>query len=394
MASNSKPLRIMLIAGEASGDLLGARLMAALKSQHAGAISFSGIGGPMMEVGGLQTLFPMRELSLMGIMEILPNIPRLLRRIKQTADMIRAIQPDIVVTIDSPDFCFRVARMVQKEGKRNCPWVHYVAPTVWAWRPERAAKMASLYDGIICLLPFEPPYFTRVGMKAVFTGHPAIENVGGFGAGQGFRARHGIPLRDGFLFGVLFGSRHSEIGRMGEIIRQSVLKVLEKAQRPDVHIVAPTFPHLKDEVTALLKNMPCPVHIVTDPAEKWPVFDATEVAFAVSGTVGLELALASVPHVIAYRMNRLTWEIVRRKVKVPYAHLANILMEDRVVPEFIQDQCRPELIADELLALFNPNGAASTFQRNAFMNLKQRIRGDGNGAPPEQAARFVLSLIS
>jgi lipid-A-disaccharide synthase len=393
MASNQTPLRIVLIAGEASGDLLGARMMAAMKTQHQGSISFSGVGGPLMESQGLQSLFPMNELSLMGILEILPSIPRLLQRIRQTADHIRTNKPDAVITIDSPDFSFRVAQAVQKDNKRECPWVHYVAPTVWAWRAERAAKVAKLYDGVICLLPFEPPYFTREGMKAVFAGHPAIENVGGFSAGQAFRERHRIPLRDAFLFGVLFGSRRSEIKRMGETIRESVLQVLAKAQRPDVHIVAPTFPHLKDEVATLLKDMPCPVHIVTDPTDKWPAFDATEVALAISGTVGLELAVASVPHVIAYRMNPVTWEIVRRKVKVPYAHLANILMEDRVVPESIQDRCRSELISEELLPLFNPNGAASTSQRNAFMNLKHRIRGDGDGTPPEQAARFVLSLI-
>lgn len=393
MASNLKPLRIVLIAGEASGDMLGARLIAAMKAQHQGGISFSGVGGPLMEAQGLRSLFPMNELSLMGILEVLPSIPRLLSRIRQTADHIHTYKPDAVITIDSPDFSFRVAQAVQKTGKRECPWIHYVAPTVWAWRPERAAKVARLYDGVICLFPCEPEYFTREGMKAVFAGHPAIENVGGFSSGQTFRTKYDIPLRDAFVFGLLFGSRHSEIRRMGETVRDSALQVLAKAQRTDVRIVAPTFPDLKDEVAALLKDMPCPVHIVTNPADKWPAFDATEAAIAVSGTVGLELALASVPHVIAYRMNPLTWEIVRRKVKVPHAHLANILMEDLVVPEFIQKQCRPELIADELLALFNPNGAASTSQRNAFMNLKHRIRGDGDGTPPEQAARFVLSLL-
>ncbi len=394
MADYKKPLRIVIIAGEASGDLLGARLMAAMKVQHQGNISFSGVGGPLMEAQGLQSLFPMNELSLMGILEILPSIPRLLRRIRQTADHIRTDKPDAVITIDSPDFSFRVAQAVQKDSKRDCPWVHYVAPTVWAWRPERAAKVAKLYDGVICLFPCEPQYFTREGIKAAFAGHPTIENVGGFSSGQAFRAKYDIPLRDAFVFGVLFGSRHGEIARMGETLRESILQVLAKAQRADVRIVAPTFPHLKDKVAALLKDVPCPVHIITDPADKWPAFDATEAAIAVSGTVGLELAVASVPHVIAYRMNPLTWSIVRRKVKVPHAHLVNILLEDRVVPEFIQEQCRPELIAEELLPLFNPNGAASTSQRNAFMNLKHRIRGDGEGTPPEQAARFVLSLMS
>jgi lipid-A-disaccharide synthase len=427
-------LRVVLTAGEPSGDALGARLMRAMKGQHGGPIEFAGVGGPLMEAEGLRSLFPMHELALMGIAEILPSLRRILRRIRETADFILRYKPDILVTIDAPDFSFRVAKAVQVS--RPPVMVHYVAPTVWAWRPKRAAKVARLYDGLICLLPFEPEYFVREGMSAAFTGHPAIENIRTLADGMDFRRRHGIP-EDAFALGLLFGSRRGEVERIGEILAEATRQAIAQANSSTpIHLIVPTLPHLKAEVEQLLRNiLPLPssgggvrggglsmassepmkvspphlssppesgrggevrIHLLTDPSEKWIAFAAMDAALAVSGTVALELALSGVPHVIAYRLKRLTYEIVRRRIRVQYAHLANILMDQPIVPEFIQDDCTPERIAPELASLFSINGAAATAQRTAFGRLQSRLAGNGNGEgePSEQAARYVLGLYA
>ena len=438
---SEKPLRIVLTAGESSGDALGARLMRSLRQDSGRPVEFSGVGGPLMEAEGLASLFPMQDLSLMGIAEILPSLRRVLRRIRQTADFIIHSRPDIVITIDSPDFSFRVAKRVRRSSplpSPSPPWgegrgegaasqksdlgangpltltlsprgrgnkevgplmIHYVAPTVWAWRPERAAKVARLYDGLICLFPFEPDYFIREGMSAAFTGHPAIDSVQNLGAGMAFRRRHDIP-EDAFALGLLFGSRRGEIERMGDVLVQSARRALDQAKpaRP-LHLIVPTLPHVKGEVEALLSLLAggeekVTTHLLTDPAEKWSAFAAMDSALAVSGTVGLELAVSGVPHVIAYKLKRLTYEIVRRKVKAKYAHLANLLLDQPVVPEFIQDDCMPERIAPELARLFNIDGAAATAQRTAFALLKSKLMGNGEASPSEQAGRYVLDLFN
>ncbi|MDA0998848.1 MAG: lipid-A-disaccharide synthase, partial [Proteobacteria bacterium] len=214
----SRPLLVYLIAGEPSGDALGAKLMTALRAETGGGVEFAGVGGAMMTAEGLTTLFPMSDLTVMGIAEVLPNILTILSRIRQTAADVAARRADVVVTIDAPDFCFRVAKRLKGKG---IPLVHYVAPSVWAWRPGRARKIAALVDHVLCLLPFEPPYFQRVGLTATFVGHSILESGAGSGDGTGFRSRHGIPP-SAPLLAVLPGSRGSEITRLltafGEIV--------------------------------------------------------------------------------------------------------------------------------------------------------------------------------
>lgn len=387
---NSEALHVFITAGEASGDILGARLMKAIRKQAEGrAVRFSGIGGPAMQAEGLKSLFPMTELSVMGLAEILPRLRKILARIRQTADAILTLNPGIVVTVDSPDFSFRVARLVKaKAGSVSPKMVHYAAPTVWAWRPGRAAKVAALYDGIVCLFPFEPPYFEREGMKACFAGHPAAELAAPKGNGVIFRRQHGIP--DGVkVLGVLFGSRAGEIRRMGRILRATALEIA--ARHPDLEIVAPTLPHLAPQVAALLRHMPCGVHISADPAAKADAFAAMDGAVAVSGTVGLELALAGTPHVIGYRMSPLTWQVVRRAVKVKYAHLANILLDAPVVPEFIQGACTAGNMAEALEKLWADDGGRG--QKREFEQL-HGLLSDREKDPSEKAAAFILEMAA
>ncbi len=393
MASKSNNIqRIYIIAGEASGDILGAHLMTSLKDKGGiSSFSFDGVGGSQMAAQGLQSLFPMQDLSVMGVTEILPRLPKILRRIRQTVDNIIKTKPDIVVTIDSPDFCFRVARKLKERLGDDCPpMVHYVAPTVWAWRPERAQKVAALYDGIICLLPIEPPYFEAEGMKAVFTGHPAIgQHSKRSGGGATLRDELEIP-KDATVLGVLFGSRQGEIHRMGPILRQAAYEYVIKNKGKTLHIIAPTLPHLRKDVRNLLESMPCKAHIIDDQTRKWHCFDAMDYALATSGTIGLELAIAGVPHVIGYKVNYLTWRIIKSKINSKYAHLANILHDKPIVTELLQHECTAKNLRDALMAL--PSQAAA--QKNDFTALRDMLSGSGKQEPSDQAADFVMACLS
>lgn len=367
--------KIYIIAGEASGDRLGAQAMAELKDSYPEA-EFFGIGGAQMTERGLQSLFPMEELSVMGVFEILPNLMHLLKRIKQTIENVEEVAPDLLLTIDSPDFCFRVAKAVHKRGKTNAKFVHYVAPTLWAWRAGRAKKIAKFLDGILCLLPFEPPYFEEAGLQAQFVGHPVMQSGILEADGAVFREEVGIASKDKTI-GVFLGSRRAEIKRLGPIIRKAVFQLANEREQP--HIIAPTLPHLEKMVFDTLKDYPGPLHISTEPEMKWHAFKACDAAIAVSGTVGLELAIADVPHLIAFNMSPFTWQIVKRVVKVKYAHLANILLNKDVVPEYIQPNCRADLIAAQADQLLH-DAAARQAQREEFESIRQMIRPSSDHA--------------
>ncbi|MCB1529852.1 MAG: lipid-A-disaccharide synthase [Rhodospirillales bacterium] len=375
---------IYLIAGEASGDFLGAQLMKSLKEARPG-IRFSGIGGPLMEAEGLQSIFPYEELSLMGILEVLPNIIHILKRIKQTIENIEKINPDILVTIDAPDFSFRVVKGVRKRVGAPPEIIHYVAPTVWAWRAGRAKKIAKILDGLICLLDFEPPYFEKEGLKAVAVGHPLVEGEAFRAQGGPFRAAHNIP-QDAATIGVFFGSRKEEFKRLGCVLHD-VMKNFPQAQ-----FIVPTLPHLERDIRALTDDMGAPVHITTDKREKWEAFAACDAAVAASGTVGLELAAAGVPHVIAYRMSALTWAIVKRVVKVRYAHLGNIMLDREVIPEFLQPLCRADLISLSLKRLLTDEKERQK-QIDAFEKIRVKLGAHDPKTPSEKAAEFVLSFL-
>lgn len=377
-------VKICIIAGEASGDALGSRLMAELNRCTQNNIRFIGIGGPLMQSEGLDSLFPMQDLSVMGIFEVLPRVGKILRRIKQTVQLIADEKPDLVITIDSPDFCFRVAKKVQEEVKNKPKMVHYVAPTVWAWRPERAKKVAALYDGIMCLYPFEPEYFEKEGMQAAFVGHSVLEAAESKADGQKLREELQIPA-DAEVLGLLFGSRMGELNRVGSVLHEVVEKLTTKNK--DLHILSPTLPHLERQVKNLLQGLPCKTHIVTNPAKKWNCFAAMDKALATSGTVGLELAVAGVPHMIAYKINHLTWRIIKRKVSVKYAHLVNILLDDLIVPECIQEECKP----DAIMQTFDSIDVEA--QQRSFSKARKMLSGESDKAPSAQAAEFVLGYL-
>jgi lipid-A-disaccharide synthase len=383
----AKPLHICLIAGEPSGDALGASLIHALRQQRPDVI-ISGVGGPKMTDEGLQSLFPIDVLAVMGITEILPRLKTILGKINDTADYIEQSRPDIVVSIDSPDFCFRVMKKVRKDMRADAPkLIHYVAPTVWAWRAGRAKKIARFLDGLICLFDFEPRYFDAVGLRAVAVGHPVVETAAMNADGTAFRARHGIATSTPTL-GVFFGSRRGELHRHGEIFRDVMTQL-----PPNTHFIIPTLSHLEGDLRELLSGFESRLTLTTDRAEKWQAFAACDTALAVSGTVALELAAAHVPHVIAYRISASTYQIAKRLVKVRFAHLLNIMLDKPIVPEFIQTDCHTSLIAPALATLMaDPEARAE--QMTAFDEFTVRIGANDETPPSQKAAQFILSFAA
>ncbi|MCL7405874.1 lipid-A-disaccharide synthase [Marivivens sp.] len=379
-------MKVFLLAGEVSGDRLGGALMAGLKELR-DDMEFHGIGGEQMQSHGLTSLFPMEELSIMGLAEVLPKYFHLKRRIRETADEILRLKPDAVITIDAPDFSLRVAKLVKEAS--NIRTVHYVAPSVWAWRPKRAAKMAKVIDHVLALLPFEPPYMTAHGMECDFVGHPVTTEVQATDAeAADFRARFGIG--DAPLILALPGSRRGEVSRLADRFGAALAQVV--ADKPNSKIVLPCAAPVAQLVRDLTANWAVQP-ILLDPSEmtaadKRAAFKAADIALAASGTVSLELAAARTPMVIAYDFNKITWAIMRRMALIDTFTLVNLVSETRAVPEFLGPECRPELIAPAILSVLND----PTAQRSAMDVTMQRL-GEGGEAPGLRAARAVLARL-
>ncbi len=378
---------IYLIAGEPSGDRLAARLMTSLEAQTAGQIKFSGVGGPEMEKHSFNSLFPMFELTVMGLAEVLPKLPNLIRRIRQTATEIVAIGPDIVVSIDAPDFSLRVAKQLLGT---NIPLVHLVAPSVWAWKPGRAKKIAPLLDHLLTLLPFEPPYFEREGLSCTFVGHSVVESGADQGNGADFRMRHAIPAKAKVLC-ILPGSRHSEISRLLPIIEDAIARLKMPDLYPDLHIVLPTVETVEAEVRQVIRDWSSRVTVVTGDDEKFNAFAASNVAIAASGTVALELAMARLPYVTIYKFNALTAFIGRRLVKTPFVNIINILLGREAVPELIQEECKGENIARHISEYLNGADTAKAQVESFDLAIAQLQNGDEK--PSHKAASVVLEII-
>ena len=374
---------VYLIAGEPSGDLLGARLMKAIKAKTDGQIRFIGIGGPNMEAEGLKSLFPMSELSIMGLSEIIPHIPKLLRRIKETVADIESQKPDCLVTIDAPGFTFRVAKKLKGKG---IPLIHYVAPTVWAWKPGRAKKIAQFLDHLMVLLPFEPPYFEKEGLKATYVGHSVIESGIEEINGEDFKKRHGIP-DDVPLLCVLPGSRQSETSQLLPIFKETVIGLREKF--PNLRIVLPTVATVEKQVKEATLDWGIPVLIVEGNEEKFGAFKAADAALAASGTVSLELALAHTPTVITYRLKRMTHFIASRLITAKYASIVNLLHNKEIMPELLQDNCHPERIITEVTKLLESN----TDQSQALESAMKMLGKGDEETPSDRAANCVLNII-
>ncbi|WP_424939995.1 lipid-A-disaccharide synthase [Aliiroseovarius sp. S253] len=385
-------MKVFLIAGEPSGDRLGAALMEGLKSLRPD-VEFLGIGGTAMDEQGLTSRFPMSELSVMGIAEVAPKYLHLKRRIRETAEAVVEADPDVLITIDSPDFCLRVARIVKEEEVEgqtfghDIPIVHYVAPSVWAWRPKRAAKMARWVDHVLALLPFEPPYMKAAGMGCDFVGHPVVaEPQADDVAAMEFRDAYDIG--DAPLLLVLPGSRKGEVSRLAERFGDVIAHA--KRAKPDLQVVLPMAQGVEDlvrEETAKWSVTPILVPAAQQD-DKRAAFKAADVALAASGTVSLELAAAHTPMVIAYDMNWLSRFLIGRMLKIDTVTLVNLVSETRTIPEFLGKECTPDRITPALLSILeNPEA------QNDAMRITMERLGRGGEAPGLRAARSVLGAM-
>ncbi|MEI7789859.1 MAG: lipid-A-disaccharide synthase [Alphaproteobacteria bacterium] len=382
-----KQINLMLVCGEPSGDALGAQLMAGLKTLAPGRISFTGVGGLAMAREGLESLYPLDTTAVMGLREVVPAIPAILRRVKQAVEFAVTTKPDAVVVIDSPDFTHRVARGIKKRTP-SIPTVDYVAPQVWASRAYRAKAMASYFDLVLALFPFEVPFFEKFGLKAAFVGHPVIERAAKVSGGDALRARLGIAP-DAPLLALLPGSRTSEIRFILPVFHGAVS--LLAGLIPGLVTVLPTVPHVADKVRAATADWPTPLHILEGEADKYAAFDAANVALAASGTVTAELALAHTPMVVGYRVGGLTYFLSRFLMTVKYITLINILLDREAVPEFLQGRATPENLAPAVAKLFGDDSARGA-QIEAMKDFG-RLLGEGDEPPSLRAARVLLDFV-
>ena len=380
-------LRVALIAGEHSGDQLGFKLMRALRAQTEGEVEFFGVGGDAMEAEGLKSLFPLSDMAVMGVAPVIAKLPTLLARIRQTAEAVIAARPDALVIIDSPDFTHRVARRVRR-ALPDLAVIDYVSPSVWAWRPGRAKAMRAYVDCVLALLPFEPAAHARLGgPRCVYVGHPLIERLSELrpDADEARRRACEPPL-----IVVLPGSRRSVIARLMDDFG-GALALLARDHGP-FEVVLPTLPHVESEVRARAEGWAVKPRIEVGEAAKLAAFRVAHAALAASGTVTLELALAGVPMVGAYKVSRLE-EQLKYFIRLPSSILLpNLILGERAIPELLQRDCAPAGLAAALADIVR-EGPARRAQLAALARLDALMLAAEGGAPSERAAREALATM-
>jgi lipid-A-disaccharide synthase len=382
-------MKFFLLSGEPSGDLLGARLIGSLKGLYPDAV-FHGVGGALMEKAGMKIVLPAEKLAVMGIWEIIGNFMRLKKIHNDLVDDIESFNADAVITIDFPDFNFLLSHKLKKRGTIKTKLIHYVAPSVWAWRPGRAKAVAKFLDGLMCLFPFEPNYFTPHGLKAECVGHSLVEDRPEDGSNERFREVYKIDPKARTL-GLFFGSRGHELEKLGKAIKETAMVVGESY--PDTHLIIPTLPHLEYEVLKIIEGIKMPAYVVSKPEDKWDAIAACDAAVAVSGTMGLELAYCGVPHVITYKMHPLTWFVAKFLIKTEHAHLASILLKKAVVPEYLQSQCDALKIGDGILDLIENTDGCADKQKVDFEALRGQMKASQEKMPSQSAAAFIKSIL-
>ncbi len=377
---------VFLVAGEESGDRLGAALIAAIRRRSPGA-RFSGVGGAHMAAEGVASPFPLGDLAIMGFAAIPASLPKILRRIRETADAVVAARPDVLVIIDSPEFTHRVARRVRAAAP-NIPIIDYVCPSVWAWRPGRARTMRAYVDHVLALLPFEPAALQRLGgPPCTFVGHPLGERVAQVRPNADEARRR---LADPPLLLVLPGSRSGEIRRMAGVFGETVARVAKQIGAIDV--VVPAVPRLAEAAKAAISSWPVPARIVVAPADKDAAYRNARAALTKSGTSTFELALAGVPMAAGYRISLLEEVIGRLLIKSPSVILTNLILGENVVPEFLARDCTAEALAGAVLPLLGDTPERRR-QIEAFGRL-DAIMEIGQAVPSDRAAAVVLDCVA
>ena len=377
-------MKIYLIVGEPSGDILASRLMKAIRKKHP-EVEFFGIGGETMQAEGFNSLFNIKDLSVMGVMEVIPKLPTILRRRKEVLADIEKVQPDVIVTVDSWGFINSILKKLKKKGCK-IPKVHYVAPQVWAWKKGRAKKAAQIMEHLMTLLPYEPPYFEKYGLDCTFVGHPVIENTADLPTDISLlRSQMSIPENARVLC-ILPGSRHSEVSKLAPIFIESI-KRIEK-EIPNLFLLIPSVETMKDEINEHFSTIGIPYKLIIGQQARYEAFCMSEFALAASGTVSLELAACGTPHVIAYTFNPLTNKIAELLAITKYANLINILADRFIIPEFVLRNCKADLIAPEMFSFLQnkEKGKAQIMQANEQLLKLKPI----DMLPSEKAAEVVL----
>lgn len=388
MSEAPRPLSIYIIAGEESGDALGAALARALGAATGGAVKLAGVGGRAMAAAGIESSFSIDDLSIVGLTTIPQKLPKILRRIREATQAALAADPDALVIVDSPDFTHRVARGVRLRAP-GIPILDYVSPSVWAWRSGRARAMRAYVDRVLAILPFEPEAYRRLkGPPCSYVGHPLIERLSELrpNAAAAVRRRIGPPI-----VLALPGSRSTEIKRHIDIFGRALAAVA--ARTGPMEVVLPTVPHLVGRVREAVAGWVVTPRIVVEPAEKWAAFRSARAALAASGTVTLELALSGVPMVAAYKLHLLEAiiaRIIRIQSRLPSVILANLVLGENAVPELIQEDCTAEKLTAALVPLLSDTPERAR-QEQAFARL-DRIMGVGDAAPSAKAAAIVLEV--
>jgi lipid-A-disaccharide synthase len=378
--------KVFLIATEESGDRLGAHLMKVLRQRLGGAVKFEGVGGLAMAREGLKPLFPIEELSIIGFSAVIKQLPKVLRLIRETVAAVLRAEPDLLVIIDSPDFTHRVARRVRAK-ESTIPIVDYVSPSVWAWRPGRARAMRAYVDHVLALLPFEPEEYRRLrGPPCSYVGHPLTEQLGSLRPNAEEKARRDAAPP---VLLVLPGSRRSEIRHHMAVFGEALNKL--QATGKSFELILPTMPHLLEAVREGVSTWKVAPRIVVGEQEKRAAFRIAAAALAKSGTVTLELALAGVPMVTAYRTGALEAFIVRRALTVSSVILANLVLGENAVPEFLQENCTADKLASALGEVLSDSPMRRR-QLEAFARI-DGIMSTGNQPPSVRAADIVLAMM-
>ncbi len=391
--------KIYIIAGEPSGDFIGSKLIHQLKNNNKG-ISFKYIGGDLMEKEmekeGIKSLFPISNIAIMGLIEILAKVFKIKKLMKKTIDDIIGFNPDMIITIDSLGFNGRIISQLKKirdklEYFQNTKFVHYVAPTVWAWKPKRAEELAKIYDYLLCLFDFEIPYFEKHGLKTYFVGHPIIESKADLGNKQEIIKKYNLDENKTYIL-LMPGSRNAEVSRLLPIFMEVALILQDKYK--DIHIIIPTLSHLKNYIEHQIKNKLPNTTIITDHKEKYDFFNLSSLAIVASGTATLELSLGKVPSIVAYKVNILTSKILRLLIKIKYASVINIIANEEIIKEFIQEDCTVDNLTKTSIAILNKseNTSFDNNQVKVFNILKEL--GYNNFTPSVKASKIIKDILN
>lgn len=384
--SEHREITVFIVAGEHSGDVLGGKLMEAMHARRKGQVRFLGVGGEHMAAQGLSSQFPISDVAVMGPMAILSALPRLIDRVYKTVAAGVAARPDVIVIIDSPEFTHPIAKRLRRKLPR-VPIIDYVSPSVWAWRPGRARKMAAYVDHLLALLPFEPAAHERLGgPPCSYVGHPLIERRAWITSRDTYALRRSLGITaDQVPLVVLPGSRSTEVERLMGVFGETIAQLASEGRR--VAVMIPCVPHLRQRIEELAADWPVPVHYLEGEDAKFAAFRLAHAALAASGTVTLELGVAGTPMVVAYRVDNLAARL-RFLVKVPSVVLANLVIEENAFPEFIQQDCTAAKMAPALAELIDDTPARAA-QLEALAKITDKLRLP-SGSPSEQAAEIVL----